>query len=528
MVAALQVALHEQPVGGAGTSVWAGIVDDLDENNLTRGERWRGEPGVLGEAQKMLTDPHVRAARDVLVDPVAAAEYDFEPGAGTPRALEIADYCRHVLLERIPWRRHVGDTLRGYTKDGFAIVEKTEAIAPISQTRFPLHPMGGQGVVISGLYYRPGSSIAAWRQREGNAGQLRAVTQYLSGSDVERAGFVDIPSDRFIRFTWEQEGADFEGHAPQRSSWGPWYVKRLLTKLEAMGHERNHIAMPLARPIDMGAGSDDDDKKLSKALSNWRAHEKGHAILPFGYELIWSQHGQQTNIAATIARCNFDIAHNYLSGFMLLGTNATGSYALAGTQKGQYDLSLGKHADFLCDVHNFGLDGWSIVERIVRLNYGPDAEIPRLVVRYLPTVDWEKVLPQLATMVEKKIITRDKRLELFARRGLKAPAPEPETVVDKDPREASENIGAGADIASQLPNGAQVQAAVGILKDVAAQLISRESGRAALVQFYGVAPTVADSLLGPEDFVPAASSAPSSAMPDAAAPARDEGEETSP
>lgn len=493
--------VHPKPIGGAATSVFAGVIDDLDENTATRGEKWRGYSGFLGESQKMLTDPHVKTGRDVVVNPVVAAEWDFEPGGKRPQDLEAAAFARWVFFDQLPWTRIVGDAMRAYISDGFAIVEKTDDVLPIPADKFPLHVMSkgtGLGVKITGLDLRPGWSVDGWYQDPANTTQTRGVRQFLRGSDEEKAGFVDIPSDRYIRFTWEQVGANYEGNAPQRCVWGPWFVKRMLTRIEAIGHERNHASTPVGMRDDSGLGSEDGDKKLLRILEQFRTHEKGAIVLEPGYTVEWSQHGQQTNIGATIVRCNFDIAHGSGgSGFMMLGqAEGPGSYALAGTQKGQFDLSLNIHADFICTCFNFGMDGWSVVARLIRQNYGEDCAIPKLVVRYLPTVNWKEALETAATLVEKGMLTKD-GLNRWARRGLKAPAP---AIEENDAPAKPGDIAAGANIVAQVAKGE----------------ISRPSGKALLMHFLGVTPEIAESMLGPDGFEakpPAPKSPPSSSAP---------------
>lgn len=430
--------MHPEPVGAAGTPVFNGKIDDWeDENEKTKGENWRGRPGTIGEARKMLTHTHVKSARDVVIDPVVAGEYDFDAGGSRPIDKEAAKWCRRVFFQRLPWKRHLGAIMRSYYSDGFAVVEKTDDVVPFPQSEFPLHPGKGLGVEITGLYVRPGWSIYGWDQNPRDATQVVGVQQYVSGSDTEDPGFITIPSDRFIRFTWEQVGANYEGDAPQRAQWGPWYLIRMLTRIEAIGHEKNHLSQPIASREELSAGSDDDDKKLLKVLSAFSTHEKGSFVLPYGYKLEWSQHGQQTNIAATIKELKFDIAHSNQAGFTLLGSNSSGSHALAGTQKGQFDLGEYKHADFLCDVFNHGLDGWSIVERIVRLNYGSDVAIPLMVVRYLPTVDFTKTLPILKDLAVAGLIRRTARIEAYGLRGLRAPQFDPDDEVFEAPAVAA-------------------------------------------------------------------------------------------
>ena len=114
---------------------------------------------------------------------------------------------------------------------------------------------------------------------------------------------------------------------------------------------------------------------------------------------------------------------------MLLGKQGTdhGSRALAQTQAGQYALSLDVHGAFHEDVINGGLDGWSIIERLVRLNYGADVALPQLVVRNMPTVDWMAVLPVLFKGVECGAIKPDFALDVFSRRVTRAPQPDVDT-----------------------------------------------------------------------------------------------------
>lgn len=81
-------------------------------------------------------------------------------------------------------------------------------------------------------------------------------------------------------------------------------------------------------------------------------------------------------------------------------------------------------------------------------------------------------------------------------------------------------------LATQLPNGAQIQQATAILKDVAARAIPRESGVAMLVHFYGLTPTVAEAVIGEAGrtffLAPDGSAAPAAAPETAAVDGEDE------
>jgi len=410
--------VRSRAIGGSGLGIFAGTIDDwADENTKTQGDRWYGSPGLIGEGQKMLADPHCRRARDAVADSICSAVWEFEDGEP-----EVVDFCRHAFFERAPWAEWVGGVVRGYVRDGFAIREITDDVRPVSRDRFPT--LGGKAVIITGMHDRPAWSVIRWGQSKLDPAKLEWVEQQLQGSDVESATTIKIPADRLLRFTWEQESANFEGYPIFRSAWGPWMAKRLLMRVELMSHEKNHLAQPfITLPTGADAATAEDEiTKLATAMAQFRAHENGYYFLPGGYSVDFKSGTANTPIQQTIDRLNFDIAHAVAAGFMLLGSKGTaGSYALAQTQSGQFELSLNKHARFIENVFNAGQDGWSPVERLVRLNFGLDTVVPRLVARNMPTVDFLKVLPVLTQAKLAGLIKADETTEDFIRRVTHAP-----------------------------------------------------------------------------------------------------------
>lgn len=404
--------------GGAGSAIWGGTIDDWDENSRVRGNKWYGEPGVIGEAHKMMTDAHVQMAVNALVRPIQGATWDFKPGGKEAIDIEVADFCRYNFFELHSWHALLGSIQRGYVRDGFTLVEVTDNVAPVPDNRFPLHPGSGFGVVNTGFYSRSGWTVFGWQQNKKDPTKISSITQYIQGSDQETSGLRRINATRLLRFTWEQDGADYEGSPILRAAYGPWWSKRLLMRIELMSHERNHLSQPVVtmpEDSDRNVASDEIDK-LATVLSNWRAHESGFVILPGGYQLDFKSGLANTNIGATIERCNFDIAHLVGSGFMLLGTKATsGSYALASTQQGMYEMGLEAHARFIENSFNIGQDGWSPVERLVRLNYGSDVALPRLTARNMPTRDWSKILPIIHNLTQSGNITPSLTTEEYIR-----------------------------------------------------------------------------------------------------------------
>jgi hypothetical protein len=214
-------ALRRVARGGSGTVITQGFISELEYNPELRGAKWYGEPGRIGVAGKMMRDPHVRASVNYVADALCAAKWRFEAASKSPLDREVATYCQRGIVKGIPFRRLVKRIVRGYMPYGFSLHEVLDDERPVSRERFPLHPGGGVGVLPIAFEERPAWTVYQWVQKPDRTTELAAVRQRLSVSDAEPYGLREIPSDRLLRITWDQEGADFSGLAPLRSGARP-------------------------------------------------------------------------------------------------------------------------------------------------------------------------------------------------------------------------------------------------------------------------------------------------------------------
>tara|TARA_R100001163_G_C5065440_1_gene203396 strand:- start:247 stop:1641 length:1395 start_codon:yes stop_codon:yes gene_type:complete len=416
-----------KPQGGAGTNIRSGFIDDLDQNTDLHNDKWYGTPHEIGVGDKMIRDAHVRKSLEYITGPLRAAHWGFEPASNSELDREIAAFCEYVFFENINWDQALRNILK-YKVAGFSLLEQTDAPRNIPVEKFPNHPGGNQGIVITGLHHRPAWTVYRWHQSKTNPLMIDGITQHIIGSDGEQSGFRRIDADRLIRFTENQDGANFEGMATLRSAYGPWKIKIALQVIESIKHERQGIGTPTIRLPENAI--DEDIDVAQTILSEMRAHQKGYLILPHGYEFTWesTSQGDNTAISESIERANRDISVNVGAGFMMLGmTSKMGSYALATSQQGQFEIGLESDAKFITTTMNSGSDGWSPVERIVRMNYGDAVQVPKMVARNLPTRDWSKILPVINQLAITGVIQPDDELEAFTRRVLRIPEMHTET-----------------------------------------------------------------------------------------------------
>lgn len=190
--------------------------------------------------------------------------------------------------------------------------------------------------------------------------------------------------------------------------------------IDAIKHEREGVGTPTA--VLGPEAQEGDIDKLAISLAQLRTQEQGYLIVPHGYEFDWKAGGGGSDLNTAIARCNIDIAFNVAAGFMNLGlTGKVGSFALGGTQQGQHHMYASSHAKFVESVFNHGADGWSPVRRIVELNYGKNAPVPKLKATNLPTRDWQEVAKTIAMLAQSGVVTGDLPTENRLRQAFDMP-----------------------------------------------------------------------------------------------------------
>ncbi len=363
----------------------------------------------------MLTDAHVRRSVDAVKAPLLASKWGFKPASDDPIDLEVARFCEWVFFECLDWAESL-EKITTYIEFGFSVLEYTDDTAPVPTSRFPNHPGNGIGVVLSGLHDRPQWSICEWHPVEDDHSRLSHVVQW----DADELKLIE--SDRLVRFTWEQRGSNFGGMALLRSAWGPWKGKLTCRVLELIRHERIAVGTPTITLPGEGEDievSDDDIANAETILKSLRSAHQGYAVLPGGYKLDWAEGGEPTDLDATIKSLEQDIAHNLGTSFLLLGQQGgAGSYNLAGTLEGQFHLSIHRHANKITGGFNRGSDGHSLVERIVRLNYGDRVALPSMIAKNLPTKPIDTLLRLTKELAEVGALTPDDQTEADIREDL--------------------------------------------------------------------------------------------------------------
>lgn len=440
----LQKQANPVPTGATGVVIQVGQIFNEEPNEEVRGWKWYGDMTKPGIADEMVrTDAQVRQSMQTLVDPITNAIWDASPAeTKTPAEEEHARFVSYNLFRwRLSFDRFLRQATTGCVKHGVSLFEPTTDIVDVPASLFPNHPSpvvnGVKKVLfITGLERRLPRTIWKWHADKQHPSRLEALEQWIQPDDTNKvSGTRMLPTIRangspgLLRFTFDEDGNNFEGLAKLRSIWFPWKVKRLLRMLEGIRHERQNLGLPT---ITLPANATNDDKAyVKKILEQLRGHERVYLVLPNGFQFEFNTSGQGngTNIQAAIESCDRDIWMNVGAPFMTFsGGSGHGSFALAETMNEVRILGLRVIAKILQEPFNVGVDAPPLIPWLVQANYGMNVlQFPSLGPTNMPTQDWAKVIPETTKAVTARIIQVDDPLESFYRRVMGLPNADPST-----------------------------------------------------------------------------------------------------
>lgn len=173
-------------------------------------------------------------------------------------------------------------------------------------------------------------------------------------------GMFTIPLKKALLFRTESAKDNPEGRSILRNAYRPWYFKRRIQEIEAIGIERDLAGFPVIygpEGVDLWA-EDEETKKTLAALTgmvkNIRRDEYEGLVLPggFKFELVSTGGSRQFDTNATINRYDTKIAMTVMADFLMLGHNKVGSFALSSDKTELFSVAISSFLDVICETFN--------------------------------------------------------------------------------------------------------------------------------------------------------------------------------
>lgn len=236
------------------------------------------------------------------------------------------------------------------------------------------------------LPFRSQETVAEWKfDREGG---IKGIKQNAVNPGSQLL-YVEIPIEKLLLFRTTANKNNPEGSSVLRGAYKPWYYKKRIEIIEAIGIERDLAGYPLLYvPDELFLDNDEAKEKLKIAVAivtQVRKDENMGAVLPGSWEkvgglrLLSSEGSKTMDTDRVIQRNDVRIAMSVLSDVILMGHENAGSYALAEVKRSLLGQAMMTWLDIIEDVMNryavprlFALNGKSVSrEQLPRFVHGP-------------------------------------------------------------------------------------------------------------------------------------------------------------
>src|SRR5690348_869177 len=227
----------------------------------------------------------------------------------------------------------------------------------------------------------------------GRRNQLAGVQQ--RGFKNWQIVYEDIHADALLLLVHRQEGSNYDGWSVLRAAYKHWYYLDVFYRLQGIGIEK-HTFMPPIGMLGPLANSTEDANALFEQIKNIRTADSNGLVVPHGSSVEFPkglQRGAGQEIEFAIHHHDDKIARAVLASFVSMGSNETGTFALADVLVRTFYDTLQGVLEYICGVFNAEL-----IPLLVNYNFRGVQIYPKLTggsVRRLDMGDITALLPYL-------------------------------------------------------------------------------------------------------------------------------------
>lgn len=259
-------------------------------------------------------------------------------------------------------------------------------------------------------------------------------------------GLFTIPIQKALLFRTESAKDNPEGRSILRNAYRPWYFKRRIQEIEAIGIDRDLAGLPVFHAkegIDIWDADDPEMVRLHSSLlrmvKNIRRDEYEGLVLPYGYEfdLVSTGGTRQFDTNTIINRYDTKIAQTVLADFIMLGHEKVGSFALSSDKTELFSVAISSFLDIICET--FNSQGIPALIDMNGSHFEGITDYPAMRHGDIEEKDIQKMGQYIRDMVGIGIVVPDDGLEDYAREIGGLPERTADTRVDDPSRTKQQN-----------------------------------------------------------------------------------------
>jgi phage gp29-like protein len=296
-------------LGASGVLVQNGVISREEYKRDLSGKK-----GIETFNEMRRSDGTVRAAIMAVMLPLLGANWHVQPASDDPQDMLAAQIVEVSLFKNLSWDDFARQAFT-FLPFGFSLFEHEYEIGTVD---------GREYILLKDMGFRKQTSLVKWQMEDGNPG----ITQLLSNGKK-----ANIPDVKLTRFTFEQEGDNYEGVSLLRSAYKHWYMKTELELIDAMAHEKQGLGILKVRTP---AQAKDEDKEAAREIAReQRANEENFIEEMEGYSFDFMDMKAKTtrDIVPSIQYHNRQILQSVLTQFLDIGSSgSSGSFSASDNQ----------------------------------------------------------------------------------------------------------------------------------------------------------------------------------------------------
>ena len=263
-------------------------------------------------------------------------------------------------------------------------------------------------------------SLTRWHI--GEDGGIEGLTQ----NDPSGGGTHTIPIEKGLLFRTTTNKNNPEGRSLLRNAYRPYYFKKRIEEIEAIGIERDLAGLPVAYvpPEYLSSTATTAQQAVLASIvdivQNIKRNEQEGVVFPAQYDesgkklfdltLLSTGGNRQFDTDKIVARYDQRISMSVLSDFILLGHEQVGSFALGTVKMDLWSMAVDAIAKNIATTVN-----QYAIPRLLRLNGMDVSRLPFLTYGEVAHIDLTEISNYVTNLANAGIIITDPNLEDYLR-----------------------------------------------------------------------------------------------------------------
>ena len=250
--------------------------------------------------------------------------------------------------------------------------------------------------------------------------------QAMEQTDPSSGGTHIIPIEKALLFRTTSQKNNPEGRSILRNAYRPWFFKRRIEEIEAIGIERDLAGLPVAwvPPEYLSSAATAEQASvlasIQQLVTSIKRNEQEGVIFPllfddqgnkqFDLMLLSSGGSRQFDTDKIIQRYDQRMSMSILADFILLGSDRVGSYALGSSKMDLWSMAVDSIAKNIAEVMN-----QYAIPRLMKLNGMDTTRQPVLTYGEVSHVDLTEVADYISKLATAGVLMPDPKLEDYLR-----------------------------------------------------------------------------------------------------------------